>query len=157
FVAVPNAEAPADADLDNIYQVTVTVTDDGTPVLNKTQAVTITVTNVVEFTATTSASLADGVLTVTDIATATNDTLTITLDANGNIVITDPTHATSVTGGVNSTSDFQARVPMASVTQIVVNTGGGSDQLTVDFTNGSPILSGGLNYNGGVGPKDTLL
>ena len=44
FVATPNYEAPADANLDNVYQVTVTVTDiDG---FTDTQAFTISVTNV---------------------------------------------------------------------------------------------------------------
>ncbi len=44
FAATPNYEAPADANLDNVYQITVTVTDiDG---FTDAQAFTITVTNV---------------------------------------------------------------------------------------------------------------
>jgi hypothetical protein len=48
FAATPNFESPADANLDNIYQVTVTVTDiDG---FTDSQAFTITVTNVATLT-----------------------------------------------------------------------------------------------------------
>jgi len=48
FATSPNYEAPADADTDNIYEVTVTATDDdGTP-LDGTHDVMIEVTNVEE-------------------------------------------------------------------------------------------------------------
>ena len=157
FVAVPNAEKPADADLDNVYEFTVNVTDDASSPKTTTQAVKITVTNVAESPRTTLASLAAGVLTITDNGSVSSDTLTISLDTHGNIVITDPTHAFSVAGGVTSTNDFQVRIPLASVMQIIANTGGLSDQLTIDFTHGNPIPSGGLNYNAGAGSADNLL
>ena len=144
--------------MNNVYQFTVTVTDNGTPALSATQAVTITVTNVVEFVGSTLASLAAGVLTITDTGAVSNDALTLSL-AQGKIVISDPANAISVAGGVISTSDFQARIPLALVTQIVVNTGSGADRLIVNFANGNPLPASGLglNYNGGVGPGDSLV
>lgn len=46
FLSAPNYEVPLDADGDNIYDVTVQVTDDGSPSLFATQMVEITVTDV---------------------------------------------------------------------------------------------------------------
>src|SRR5438128_10722190 len=45
---MPDFEAPTDADANNVYEVTVQVTDNGTPTLNDTQAISVTVTNVNE-------------------------------------------------------------------------------------------------------------
>ena len=45
FKKVPNFENPADADGDNVYMVTVKVTDTGTPKMSATRDVMITVTN----------------------------------------------------------------------------------------------------------------
>ncbi len=46
FAPAPNYEVPTDADLDNVYEVTVRIVDNGSPVLNDTQALSVTVTNV---------------------------------------------------------------------------------------------------------------
>ncbi|WP_345739054.1 IPT/TIG domain-containing protein, partial [Prosthecobacter algae] len=48
FITAPNFEAPADSGLNNIYDVTVTVTDSGMPALNDVQALTVIVTDVNE-------------------------------------------------------------------------------------------------------------
>lgn len=48
FLSAPNYESPGDADTDNIYVVTVEVTDGGTPVLTDTQTLSITVADVFE-------------------------------------------------------------------------------------------------------------
>jgi hypothetical protein len=48
FITAPNFEQPADADGDNIYNVTVMVSDSGTPQLFATQAVAVTVTDINE-------------------------------------------------------------------------------------------------------------
>ncbi|WP_345738692.1 IPT/TIG domain-containing protein, partial [Prosthecobacter algae] len=48
FTSAPNFEAPADSGLNNIYEVTVTVTDSGTPGLTDTQAISVIVTDVNE-------------------------------------------------------------------------------------------------------------
>ena len=45
FKSSPNFESPADADMDNMYMVTVVATDDGTPEMTATRDVVITVTN----------------------------------------------------------------------------------------------------------------
>ena len=47
FITAPDYENPADADADNDYEVTITATDNGTPEKMATQALTITVTEVV--------------------------------------------------------------------------------------------------------------
>jgi len=46
FASAPNFESPTDAGGDNVYNVTVTVTDTGTPGLTDTQDINVTVTNV---------------------------------------------------------------------------------------------------------------
>ncbi|SQH78373.1 protein of unknown function [Shewanella benthica] len=48
FNTAPDFETPTDADGDNVYQFTATVTDDGSPALNVSQTITVTVTNVNE-------------------------------------------------------------------------------------------------------------
>ena len=45
FKKAPNFESPADADMDNMYMVTVVATDNGTPKMTATRDVVITVTN----------------------------------------------------------------------------------------------------------------
>ncbi len=46
FNTAPDYESPADMGSDNMYEVTITATDDGTPAMMTTQALTITVTDV---------------------------------------------------------------------------------------------------------------
>ncbi|MEY4244334.1 MAG: hypothetical protein RLZZ245_1919, partial [Verrucomicrobiota bacterium] len=48
FAAAPDFEAPADADTDNVYEVTVSATDNGNPPKSATQTLTITVTNLAD-------------------------------------------------------------------------------------------------------------
>ena len=48
FKTAPNYEAPADAGANNVYDITVTATDNGSGSLSATKAVAITVTNVFE-------------------------------------------------------------------------------------------------------------
>ncbi len=52
FTTAPDYENPVDMGLDNEYEVIVTATDDGTPEMTATQALTITVTDVNELTTT---------------------------------------------------------------------------------------------------------
>ena len=50
-------------------------------------------------------------------------------------------------------------IPLSSITgNIQVNTLGGSDTLTIDFSGGNPIPAGGITFNGGesAGDHDTL-
>ena len=44
----PDYELPADFDGDNVYHLTVTVTDNGDPAMGDTRDITVTVTNVEE-------------------------------------------------------------------------------------------------------------
>lgn len=106
---------------------------------------------------TTAATLEDGTLTITDVRrsrtdAATNDKLTLFLDPNGNVVIHDPKNGIMPSDGVES-----GMVPLAALNRIVVNTNDGADNLTIDFTNGSPIPADGLEFNGGLGAPDSLL
>jgi Ca2+-binding RTX toxin-like protein len=48
FLTAPNFEAPTDVGGDNVYNVTLTVMDNGTPSLRASQAIVVTVTNVNE-------------------------------------------------------------------------------------------------------------
>ena len=100
----------------------------------------------------------DGTLTITDIRRSrtdpgTNDRLTLFVDPNGNVVIHDPKNGIIPSDGVES-----GMVSLASLTKIVVNTGDGTNSLTIDFTNGSPIPVDGLVYNAGkTGGTDSLV
>ena len=47
FKTAPDYEMPTDTGRDNVYEVTITATDDGTPEMSATQTLTITVTDVV--------------------------------------------------------------------------------------------------------------
>ena len=46
FASAPNYEVPTDGGADNVYEVTVRVADNGSPVLDDTQALSVTVTDV---------------------------------------------------------------------------------------------------------------
>lgn len=67
--------------------------------------------------------------------------------------------ATSITINANAGNDV---IEIDSIAanysgSLIVNGGAGSDRLIVDFADGTSLFEGGLTYNGGVGPKDTLL
>ena len=40
--------------------------------------------------------------------------------------------------------------------QLIFNTGGGNDSLTVDLSGGNPFPSGGITFNGGIAGNDSL-
>ena len=48
FIAAPNFEAPSDVGANNIYDVIITVSDNGSPILSDTQALAVSVTDVNE-------------------------------------------------------------------------------------------------------------
>ena len=48
FNTAPDYESPVDTGMDNMYEVTITATDDGTPAMTTTQTFTITVTEATE-------------------------------------------------------------------------------------------------------------
>ncbi|MCV2874625.1 tandem-95 repeat protein, partial [Rhodobacteraceae bacterium XHP0102] len=97
FKSAPNFEAPADAGANNVYNITVTTTDDGTGSLSDTKAVAITVTNV-----------NDAPVAVADTLTATEDTaVTFTaadLLGNDSDADGDTLSSRSVTSGTGGTA-----------------------------------------------------
>jgi hypothetical protein len=58
-------------------------------------------------------------------------------------------------GGDNVT--VQSAAPATNLNSIDVDTGNGSDLLTVDFDSGNPIPAGGLNYDAGAAPNNDRL
>jgi autotransporter-associated beta strand protein len=106
-----------------------------------------------EIPGTTQATLGnDGTLTITDIGQSSNDDLTLFLDDDGNVVISDPKNGITVGPGVES-----AKVSFAALTRIVLNTKTGTDRLTIDFTNGNPIPDGGLQFINNFDGPDALV
>ena len=98
----------------------------------------------------------NGVATLTDIRTATNDGVTLSL-VGSNVRFFDPKNVVVALTGTILVDDHTADIPLSSITGIAINTIGGSDTLVVDFAGGNPIPSGGVAYNGGFGPKDSLI
>lgn len=75
FVTAPNFEVPTDAGGNNVYDVIVKVTDNGNPGLSDTQAIAVTVTNVVEPVVAVADSFAVTEGATLNGAVGTNDTL----------------------------------------------------------------------------------
>ncbi|MCX6840566.1 MAG: cadherin domain-containing protein, partial [Verrucomicrobia bacterium] len=78
FAPAPNYEVPTDADLDNVYEVTVRIVDNGSPVLDDTQALSVTVTDANDAPVITS----NGGLASASINVAENTTAVTTVVAN---------------------------------------------------------------------------
>ncbi len=76
-----------------------------------------------------------------------SDNIQLVVDPN------DPTDVLVYLNGSGPIADY--RVPAATLKQIIVNAGGGDDQLFVDFQNGNPIPAGNVRYIGGAG-NDTI-
>jgi VCBS repeat-containing protein len=102
FSVAPNFEAPADADINNVYLVQVTATDGTTPI---TQSLTVTVTNVNE---TPSITGGTGALNVNENTVGTITTVTAT-DPDG----TAPTFA--IVGGADAL-DFSINATTGALT-----------------------------------------
>ncbi|WP_254508744.1 autotransporter-associated beta strand repeat-containing protein [Anatilimnocola floriformis] len=84
-----------------------------------------------------------------------NNKLSITNDLEGNVIITDelvPFTSTNIPGAELSDDNHQLKVPQAVIfaNAIYVIGGNGDDTLTVDFSQGNPILPGGLFFQGGL-------
>ncbi|MBN9517603.1 hypothetical protein J0H58_03640 [bacterium] len=82
------------------------------------------------------ATVTGGVLTITDTAGAA-DALTVTVNG-ANLVITDPTQAfiAAPAGGTLSNGDQTLTIPLAGLTGLSVQLGGGDDTLTIDYSGG---------------------
>ena len=98
-----------------------------------------------------SVSVDEGQLTVNGGLTSDDD-LTVSLAPSGSDLLIHSPNAETLAGeGVTSLlGDRNAvTVPLESLGTIAVNGFGGDDILTVDFSAGNPIPSGGLMFNGG--------
>ncbi len=143
FVSAPNFEAPADAGANNVYDVTVSISDGTAPAV--TQALAVTVTNVNE---------APTIATVA--APNTNEDATNPVQINLLAGATDPEGNTiSVLSGTTVTSSNAARTVTFSVsaagvlsfnpTQFGSLNAGQSEVLTVSYRISDGVNTGVLN------------
>ncbi|MEQ9407589.1 MAG: hypothetical protein RIK87_07665 [Fuerstiella sp.] len=98
-----------------------------------------------------------GNLVVSDIdGNNSNDTLTVSFDGT-HYVVTDPDRAlTTEIAGADRVDFHTIRVSAAAVTgNILINTGGGDDRLTIDFT--TAVLPSNVLFDGGSGGVDSLI
>ncbi|MDB5336673.1 MAG: hypothetical protein JWN70_2292 [Planctomycetaceae bacterium] len=127
FVNSPNFEVPADADANNVYNVTVSVTTDITPTRTTTQDLTITVTPV-------------------------NDVIPVFNNASPTFTVTENATAGTIVGVVSATD---GDLPAQSLTYSIVS-GNASGAFAINPTTGqiSVINSTPLNFE--VTPAFTL-
>ncbi len=101
-----------------------------------------------------SAELVGTTLTIADVD-PTGKLNEVTVSQSGSdLVINDPVEqfASAPAGGSLSPDQHTLTIPLASVTELIVNLAGGGDVLNVRFTGGTnPVPGGGLTYNGGTG------
>ncbi|NLF73838.1 MAG: hypothetical protein GX575_32920, partial [Candidatus Anammoximicrobium sp.] len=127
------------------------VKDTGGPALSSAAyTMTVNVTPVDD--GTLNATLVAGTLTVADGAGVPNALTVSRVDAN--LVITDAAEqfASAPAGGTLSNNNQTLTIPLTSITgSLVLELGGGDDELTVGFAGGNPIPAAGLSYDGGLG------
>jgi hypothetical protein len=76
-----------------------------------------------------------------------DDTLTLLLDASGHL-------AYEFSPRVPIPADPWVDYPISQIGSVTVNAAGGSDRLVLDFTNGSPVPTDGIDFSGGGGTGD---
>ncbi len=155
FALAPDYESPQDANGDNVYELTVSVSDGVNP--SVTQTITVTVTTPVSLSAMLDGS---GNLVITDTdATGKNNSLTISNDGSGNIVVTDAIYEFADNGGIAgavlSNGNRTLTVPVTSITgtTVIVNSALGNDSLNAAL---AASLGKILDFNGGTGGSDSL-
>ena len=111
-------------------------------------AATGTITN--DDTAETLVTLSGGNLTITDINGGTTaDTLTISR-SGASVIISDPNNKLLAGAGATQIDAFTVSVPFASITgNILFDTQGGNDTVTIALAGGNVFPPGGIFYNGG--------
>jgi VCBS repeat-containing protein len=160
FNTVPNFEIPADNGADNVYDLTVIATDNGTGNLTASKAVVITVTNVNEA-PTTSAPASISV--VEDVASALtgisfadvdagSSSVTATLAVNSGTLIATSGSGVTVTG--SGTASMSLAGTLANINAFIASS-------AVSFTTalnsiGNVTLSSSLNDNGNSGSGGAL-
>jgi len=146
FNTAPDFEAPADANTDNVYEVTVQVTD-GTAAV--TQAVTVTVTNSLEGAISTTLPTGGGNFTV-QLVSGTNLQI-----VNGTTTVLDTTlgdAATIAISGQSAGENLTLDASLASFTgTLSFNASGGSDSLDASAVGFNVIFDGGTNADTFVG------
>ena len=107
---------------------------------------------------TTDVGLSAGNLAITDADGGnTNDTLTITLNG-ANVRINDPLNLLAAGAGATQIDANTVEIPLANITAgITIDTLGGDDVFTVDFTGGNVIPGSGLTFAGGAGGNDSII
>lgn len=102
------------------------------------------------------ASVTGTTLNVVDSASEAN---AITLSVSGNnLLINDSANPLTAGAGTMQVNSNTVSVLMTSVTDASFSLGGNDDSFTIDFASGSPLLSGGISYDGGAdsGGGDSL-
>ena len=128
FLASPDYEAPGDVGGDNVYNVTVAVTDNGVPTNAATQDLTITVTPV-------------------------NDNGPVFVDASPTFSIPENSAVGTVVGGVTATD---ADSPAQSLTYSIIS-GNESGAFTIDPATGEITVADSTPLNYEVTPQFTLV
>jgi hypothetical protein len=98
FATAPNYEVPTDVGLDNVYEVTVRIVDNGSPVLDDTQALSVTVTDANDAPVITSNG--GGASAATNVAENTTAVTTVVANDGGDLPTQSITY--SITGGVDA-------------------------------------------------------
>jgi len=149
FDTAPDFESPADADTDNVYEVTVQVSD-GTDVV--TQAITVTVTNNLEGAISTTLPTGGGNFTA-QLVSGTNLQI-----VQGTTTLLDTTlgdAATIVIAGQSANENLTLDASLAAFTgTLTFNAGGGNDSLDASAVGFNVIFNGGANadtFTGGSG------
>ena len=129
FIAAPDYETPLDADSNNVYEITVTATDDGAGTLSDSQNVSITVLNI-------NGTLS--VVTTSDVLdgdTSSIEALNANMGADGVISLREAIEAANNTAGVD-TIQFEIADPLV----------GG--QHTISLGSALPIITEGIILDG---------
>lgn len=121
---------PTSANVGSV-SIDVTATDDSNASVTETFDLAVIGTQIV---------VSGGIVTITDVGGASNDAIGITIDGN-NLVVT--------LEGVTT------EIPLAGLTELIINGGDGDDTLTVDLGGGP--LPFNITFNGGNGGFDTLV
>ncbi len=99
----------------------------------------------------------DVVITDTD-GGNTNDTIAVSSDGTS-LVLHDPNNrlATSIPGATGDGS-HSITIPLTTFSgAIMINSLGGDDTVTIDFSSGNPLQAGGLTFDGGDGDGRLLI
>lgn len=122
----------ASIDLSGLMAPAYNLDENGTLTVTSSSHATLTVMNVEDFTFT------GGMVSMLDITTSNSGgTFTVAQDGLGNLNVSE------MSGGALFSANASA------INGIQINGGTGDDTLILDWTNGSPVPSGGLTFNGG--------